>query len=218
MRCVGSSGSPSCYWREVAGNYTTLPQHFKGHGWHTVSFGKVFDQRTAGGTKCDFPYSWSETPTYCSTAGTTLSRVAWNGASHAVFDPIRQSAEGNMTDQLIADAASAWLQQRSTVAHAPPFFMAVGFHRPHLPWIVTPQALAANPPDLDDDPPQCAAESLCCISAPPSSYAQSDPTLDVGALECELKRCVMPCLLLLRTSQERCGADWRACNRVDVFR
>jgi arylsulfatase A-like enzyme len=30
------------YWRTHAGNYTTLPQHFKQHGYFTQSVGKVF--------------------------------------------------------------------------------------------------------------------------------------------------------------------------------
>ncbi|XP_070183574.1 iduronate 2-sulfatase-like [Littorina saxatilis] len=30
------------YWRDVAGNYTTLPQHFKQSGYITQSVGKVF--------------------------------------------------------------------------------------------------------------------------------------------------------------------------------
>lgn len=142
QKCVGSPGSPSCYWREVAGNYTTLPQHFKMHGWHAVSFGKVFDQRTAGGTSCDYPYSWSELPQLCSTAGTDLEKRAWNGASHAVFDPVLDKMEGNMTDQVTLNAAVAWLQQRNrsaataataaaangaTTAAVPPFFLAVGY-------------------------------------------------------------------------------------------
>ena len=176
QKCVGSPGSPSCYWREVAGNYTTLPQHFKAHGWHAVSFGKVFDQRTAGGTSCDFPYSWSEPPQLCSTAGTTLERQAYNGASHAVFDPVLDKAEGNMTDQVTLDATVAWLQQRNrsaatAAAAVPPFFLAVGFHRPHLPWIVTPAALAANPFDADDDPPPNAAAP---IGAPAIGWTFSD--------------------------------------------
>ena len=30
------------YWREAAGNFTTLPQYFKENGYFTASFGKVF--------------------------------------------------------------------------------------------------------------------------------------------------------------------------------
>ena len=30
------------YWREAAGNFTTLPQHFKENGYYAASVGKVF--------------------------------------------------------------------------------------------------------------------------------------------------------------------------------
>jgi arylsulfatase A-like enzyme len=40
----------------------TLPQHFKNHGWHTVSLGKIFhhSEREPG----DDPHSWSEPSWY----------------------------------------------------------------------------------------------------------------------------------------------------------
>ena len=33
---------PYSYWRAGTGNFTTLPQHFKENGYHTVSVGKTF--------------------------------------------------------------------------------------------------------------------------------------------------------------------------------
>jgi iduronate 2-sulfatase len=30
------------YWREVAGNYTTLPEHLRNNGYSTASLGKIF--------------------------------------------------------------------------------------------------------------------------------------------------------------------------------
>ena len=30
------------YWRQVAGNFTTLPEYFKKHGYKTAGIGKVF--------------------------------------------------------------------------------------------------------------------------------------------------------------------------------
>ena len=57
----GTSRGPSCYWRDVAGNFSTIPQLFKEAGWYTASFGKVFDPRTSN--NCDGNYSWSEPPT-----------------------------------------------------------------------------------------------------------------------------------------------------------
>lgn len=34
------------YWRSMAGNFTTLPQHFKESGYFTASIGKVFHPGT----------------------------------------------------------------------------------------------------------------------------------------------------------------------------
>ena len=53
------------YWRQRAGNFTTIPQMFRDNGYYTVSFGKVFDLRTSSYNKtsqwiCDGPFSWSE--------------------------------------------------------------------------------------------------------------------------------------------------------------
>lgn len=36
------SNKGATYWRENAGNFTTLPQHFKNAGYKTVSVGKIF--------------------------------------------------------------------------------------------------------------------------------------------------------------------------------
>jgi len=30
------------YWRQVAGNFTTLPEYFKQHGYKTAGIGKVY--------------------------------------------------------------------------------------------------------------------------------------------------------------------------------
>eukprot|EP01044_Picomonas_judraskeda_P036758 COSAG03_NODE_16370_length_403_cov_3096.059211_1_plen_53_part_10 len=38
MTCVVRSS----YWREHAGNFTTLPEAFKIAGYHSMSFGKIF--------------------------------------------------------------------------------------------------------------------------------------------------------------------------------
>jgi len=157
MKCAGSSG-PSCFWRDVAGNFTSLPQHFKQSGYYAVSFGKVYDQRTANGTTCDYPLSWSEKPMYCSTAGTTLTCLKGVPCplrlSHWIYNA--SQVIGNLTDVQTADAAVAWLgrrAQKTKKAKLQPFFMAVGFHRPHLPWIVDQASLDANPPDKNDQPP-----------------------------------------------------------------
>eukprot|EP01043_Picozoa_sp_COSAG02_P014433 COSAG02_NODE_595_length_19813_cov_12.215380_11_plen_357_part_00 len=256
MKCQGSPDSPSCYWRDVAGNFTTLPQcvasqstetpllhmgqrshntqvgslrYFKQHGYDAVSFGKVFDQRTSGGLRCDYPHSWSEYPFACSTGGSTLPNSVWHGASQCVasccvFSCLRALLNPFMClsfsigsqccvrscntvweshrpdnckccNRLVSDRHDGdfiflflpWQHGASQRSAPEPygrirnrlknraskqnFFLAVGFHRPHLPWIVTPEALAANPPDADDDPPANAAAPM---GAPPIAWTFSD--------------------------------------------
>ncbi|KAJ8983450.1 hypothetical protein NQ317_013325 [Molorchus minor] len=50
------------YWRAVVGNFTTLPQYFKEHGYFTYSVGKVFHPGNSSNFTDDFPYSWSVEP------------------------------------------------------------------------------------------------------------------------------------------------------------
>ena len=51
------------YWRNFAGNYTTMPQHFKDNGYRTESIGKIFHHGPSSNRTDDFPYSWSN-PTF----------------------------------------------------------------------------------------------------------------------------------------------------------
>ncbi|XP_011860062.1 PREDICTED: iduronate 2-sulfatase [Vollenhovia emeryi] len=50
------------YWRNAAGNYTTLPQHLKNNGYTTMSIGKVFHPGISSNGSDDSPYSWTEKP------------------------------------------------------------------------------------------------------------------------------------------------------------
>ncbi|KAA0187454.1 hypothetical protein HAZT_HAZT006178 [Hyalella azteca] len=49
------------YWRDTH-NFTTLPQHFKQHGYYTASAGKVFHPGRCSNYSDDAPYSWSAVP------------------------------------------------------------------------------------------------------------------------------------------------------------
>lgn len=165
MKCAGSPRSPSCYWRDVAGNFSTLPQLFKEHGgYDTVSFGKTFDLRTSGDKACDWPYSWSEAPVDCSIAGSDLKKHGCDNlvhASHGLYVEDKEQC-GDLIDVGIATKANAWLKNRFSGTEIQPeqqrpFFLAVGFHRPHLPWIVDGASLSANPRPADTNVSWCSA-------------------------------------------------------------
>lgn len=172
------------YWRIRAGNYTTLPQMFKEvGGYYTYSVGKTFDMRTSSFNTsaewiCDGPYSWSENTTWC---GTVLWKddAAMNPgrASHRLLS---KANETKQSDVRIAAAGIARLNvsldtlareeavnpdlleamkptHAATLEHAPlpsPWFLALGFHRPHLPLLVPSRHLDLYPPGsvpLPDD-------------------------------------------------------------------
>ena len=115
-------------FRATHPDLVTLPQHFKNHGYHTLSLGKVFsgDERELD------PASWSEPE--------ILKQKGWKNS--ALGD---SSGEGkgaaweaaDVPDEGYADGRLAQLAvQHLTRLHQAqqPFFLAVGFFKPHLPF------------------------------------------------------------------------------------
>nr|XP_054756002.1 iduronate 2-sulfatase-like [Lytechinus pictus] len=146
------------YWRTHAGNYTTLPQHFKDNGYFTASVGKVFHPGIPSGGNDDYPYSWSIQPYHPSTA-LQGAKVCPNldGTLHDnVMCPVNVSAMPlqSLPDMQSLEYSSSILKNLSAASHStnahgrpdktsrsprdpdmqPPFFLAVGFHKPHIPW------------------------------------------------------------------------------------
>ena len=124
----------------------TLPEMFKAQGWHTVSFGKVFDLRTSSYNHtaewiCDGPFSWSEPTQYCGTVTWSEDGRLSHGLSHRLLS---DTEEQLVSDVVISNAAIAWLNG-SQGALPPTWFLAVGLHRPHLPFIVPQRHLDLYP-------------------------------------------------------------------------
>jgi len=121
------------HFRETLPDVVTLPQHFKNHGYHTRSIGKIYH---GGGKPAKDPPSWSEQPLYDTTrdastryalpknlAGTGLKRSATEAAD---------VPDNNYIDGIVCDTAIEALGKLK--AKAQPFFLAVGFRKPHLPF------------------------------------------------------------------------------------
>ncbi len=136
-------------FRSVIPDVVTLPQHFKNHGYHAAAFGKLFHH--------DDKLSWSE-PLFQSKRSeddyhTEFGRqvLKWTKQDHRrltyVWDLgdgiIKKKRPGGLPweapvipdnavrDGQLADAAIARLR----ALRDQPFFLAVGFHKPHLPFI-----------------------------------------------------------------------------------
>lgn len=116
------------YFREVGGNFTTLPQYFKNHGYKSIGIGKIFHPGKASGH--DDPVSWS-VPYFRGTSNFENTGKSW----YAVPDNLLVTKP--LQDKQIADHAKQTLQRIAQDAKSGKknFFMAVGFHKPHLPFV-----------------------------------------------------------------------------------
>ena len=147
--------SPDEYWRTFT-NATTIPQYFKKNGYTSIGMGKIFHPGKPSGHD-DIEYSWSLP--YYHGSNDVQSPNSWY-----CFDNISDNA---LTDGKIADKAMETLKEiklNRTKGESTPFFLAVGFHKPHLPFFAPskycnmyPSAdfipLAKNPDPPKDMPP-----------------------------------------------------------------
>ena len=105
-------------FREVIPEVVTLPQHFKDHGYHTRSVGKI----AHGDAAWNDELSWSE----------PIWRRPWKYINKAT-SPSWQALDvddDELEDGKIANAAIEVL----TEIKDKQFFLAVGFNKPHLPF------------------------------------------------------------------------------------
>ena len=130
------------YWRTEGGNFTTIPQYFKEHGYVSVGVGKIFHGGQASGHDDD-SISWS-TPVYHpdNQHWTKEQQYAWG------FPNDTTEQENPLEDSLITRRAIQELKRLAPKAiHGEqPFFLGVGFMRPHLP-LLCPEKYARYYPD-----------------------------------------------------------------------
>jgi len=115
-------------WSSTVPERKTLPRLFRDSGYHTVGLGKVFH----GGEKHDDPRAWDQRYDFRATETGRKGRGR-NMTGGEVKWCRWLAAEGDDSDQpdgLLADKAIAILRQPGSK----PFFMALGFHKPHDPF------------------------------------------------------------------------------------
>ena len=140
----------STYFRESGGNFKTLPQFFKESGYNSVGMGKIFHSGAASGGDND-GYSWSDDWAYYNGLN---SYRGYENTSYAVGE--EDIIENPLQDTLIAHKAISDLSTLASEAESgKPFFLAVGFRKPHLPWVFPENFLSSYPEnalELPDNP------------------------------------------------------------------
>lgn len=130
----------SNYWRETVGNFTTLPQHFKNHGYQAISIGKVFHNGDASNGTDDYPYSWSELPYHPSTQKYKNEKACRGEDGNLYMNlvcpiDVSDQPEKTLPDLQSTTYAMNFLQNKSrSPAKNEPFFLAIGYHKPHIPF------------------------------------------------------------------------------------
>ena len=123
------------YWRTVpdSTNATSIPQYFKENGYISIGMGKLYHPGAPSGNDDD-KYSWSPEglPYFHATEEDSIAKhAAWYN-----FD----QPDNYLRDGKIADNAISVLQQlkqNRSKGDTRPFWLGVGFHKPHLPFYCT---------------------------------------------------------------------------------
>jgi iduronate 2-sulfatase len=136
-------------FRKAAPNAVTLPQHFKAHGYRTEGLGKIFH---VGHGNHDDATSWSVPHWHAEVVAYALPKNRPRRGltrEEALFTNVPAERASTLPrgaayeaadvpdvaypDGRIADEAIRRLKRAAKKPH-PPFFLAVGFAKPHLPF------------------------------------------------------------------------------------
>lgn len=150
------------HFRETVPEVVTLPEHFKNHGYQTLGFGKIFHPAFPehAGSELGDPQSWSEPvwlggPRYYFTPlGERLTRKVYarkTGLSGDALEGWKQDflrslateapevADTTLYDGQVAERGIAalrrWARLKAGNVSEPPLFLALGFLKPHLPFV-----------------------------------------------------------------------------------
>lgn len=127
------------YWRDFAGNFTTLPQYLKSHGYRTYSFGKIFHPGKSSNFSDDYPYSWTQKPYHTKyerymNAAVCPDKKNPSRRYRNLICPVDVKSQPGHTLPDMDNVRQAKIVLSELNERAAPFFLAVGLHKPHIPF------------------------------------------------------------------------------------
>ncbi|WP_395746485.1 sulfatase [Prosthecobacter sp.] len=135
--------------RTTMPDITTLPQHFKNNGYHTRSLGKIYHEGIDDEASWTVPPWRSKKPRTSAATQEAVKKYIQDAKAKGIAIPDKgkgsrmsavpafEAVECGDDDLLDGDCASNAIAQLREHAKNPaqPFFLAVGFSNPHVPWI-----------------------------------------------------------------------------------
>jgi len=132
-------------WREANPAIVSLPQYLKEHGYFTTGTGKVYDYRSVDDPEIMDAESWSEPFSF--KPGLSSADVEQKGKAEASqkrntipgykyqYSQVTAAPENPLVDFRDYRVAQEGIKRmRERAAADEPFFLAVGFAKPHLPF------------------------------------------------------------------------------------
>ncbi len=146
-------------WRKRWAKTVTLNQHFTANGYTTIGLGKIYHGSSGPGVD---PDNWSKWITvngvqYANPASLTAAKNNTRRKGRGPATEVSIATDDVLTDGARAKAGVAQLKQLTKAGK--PFFLAVGFTKPHLPfvapkryWDLYKQTSFALPPNIGVPP------------------------------------------------------------------
>ena len=161
---IWSNGSRHKHFRDHLPDIITLPQQFKNHGYRAQAFGKIFHGAFVVRNKWNDSASWSvpawlpEPRYYYSEKGVRVAREVFARKTKATGSEIDEWVNHFVLglSHEAPDVDDDVLQDGQIAAHGikvlrdmkdKPFFLALGFLKPHLPFIAPKRYWDMYPPE-----------------------------------------------------------------------
>ena len=136
------------HFRTALPDCVTLPQHFSAHGYHSAALGKIYHRGYEDGRSWSEPHWYPNGKTVDADPDDwtqqTTTKVGEGVEEYADDTPLAESGKGPATevsskaDDELPDgftAAEAVRRITTLAQQSKPFFLAVGFLKPHLPFV-----------------------------------------------------------------------------------
>lgn len=123
------------HFRKALPDCETIPQHFKNNGYFVQGMGKIFHPTVEDPQSWSVPWQTAKAPTYAKSSvqeGADTDLPAKKGKGGPAYEA-GEVADNFYKDGQVAELAVKTLGQISKKPE--PFFLAVGFAKPHLPFV-----------------------------------------------------------------------------------
>jgi arylsulfatase A-like enzyme len=185
------------HFRRHLPDVVTLPQQFKEHGYQTTAFGKIYQQpglddlpswSIAPWIAGQHPWRGAENQAFAERQWQQLQQNNWTSSDEIRFEPSRRGdkqgpswdspdvADDALPDGQATEAALGALGQ----LRAQRFFLAIGFLRPHLPFLAPKRYFDFYPPETiplakNTTPPEGAPDYALADSSELRAYDDIPP-------------------------------------------